>query len=131
MQQRGFIALISVLILSVILLASVISLAQYGITSRYALLTLENKTITEELAQACIQVARIAIYNDHLYETVDHLIPIGNYNCMIKNIFANTPLLGTSRIETNASLSGATTNLRTEIQANSGKIIKIEEIPTL
>jgi Tfp pilus assembly protein PilV len=131
MQSRGFIALISVLILSVILLAAVISLAQYGITSRYALLTLESKTITEELAHACVQVVRIAIFNDNLYKTSNHVIPIGNSNCIIKDIFTNTPTQGVSRIEASASLSGATTNLQVDVQVSTGEIVRTLEVPTL
>ena len=130
-QHEGFIALISVLILSVILLGAVISLAQYGITSRYALLTLEQKEISVSHAEACVQVARIAVVNDSLYETQNHVVPIGNTNCLIRHIFPNTPTMGFSRVETTASSSGATTNLRVEIKTNSGAITKVEEIPTL
>lgn len=130
MQSRGFIALISVLVLSVILLAAVISLAQYGISSRYALLDLENKTISEELARSCVQVARIAVFNDNLYETTNHIIPVGDFRCEIKNISANTPYPGISQFEIQASSSGATTNLVIEIEANSGNILLVEEVPT-
>lgn len=127
---RGFIALISVLMLSVILLAAVISLAQYGIISRYALLTLEQKESTESLAGACVQVARIAVVNDPQYQTTNKIVSVGTDSCLIEHIFAQTPSLGISRIETSASSSGAMTNLRVEVDTASGAIVRLEEIPT-
>ena len=128
-KQHGFIALISVLMLSVVLLAAVISLAQYSMISRYALLTLEQKEVSVSLAQACVQVARIAIVNDPLYQTQNHVVPLGNARCFIDHIFPQTPSSAKSRVETTASSSGATTNLRVEINTSSGAVTKMEEIP--
>jgi Tfp pilus assembly protein PilX len=125
-QPRGFIALISVLMLSVILLVAVISLAQYGIISRYALLTLEHKEISASRAEACVQVARIAVSNDPLYETTNKQVAVGDSWCELVSIEADDD---TSIVEASASSSEATTNLRVEIDNTTGSISKHEEVP--
>lgn len=123
-NQRGFIALISVLMLSVILLGVVISLAQYGMVSRYALLTLEQKEISHARARGCIQVARIAIANDSLYETTDKQVSYDDSWCEIVLIDADG---GQSIVRVSASSSGAVTNLEAIIDSASGDLLKIEE----
>jgi hypothetical protein len=128
-DTKGFIALISVLMLSVVLLAAVISLAQYGITSRYALLHLEHKTVTLTRAQACVEVARIAVVNDPFFETTNKEVVIDDATCILEEVFANTPASGFSRIEATARLQGATTNVRAEINTNSGDVVRFEEVP--
>jgi hypothetical protein len=123
-HERGFIALISVLMLSVILLAAVISLAQYGIVSRYGLLTLEHKEISQARARACIQVARIAIVNDPDFEVADKPVAFEDSWCEIVSIDAGG---GTSVVQVSASSSGATTNLEAVIDAASGDVTGVQE----
>lgn len=126
-NQQGFIALISVLMLSVILLGAVISLAQYGIVSRYALLTLEQKEVSHTRARACIQVALIAIANDPLYETNNKKAAFDGSWCDIVSVDADG---SESVVRVSASSSGAVTNLEAVVDASSGDILKIKEIPT-
>jgi type II secretory pathway component PulK len=123
-SQQGFIALISVLMLSVMLLGVVISLAQYGMVSRYALLTLEQKEISNALARGCIQVARIAIANDPLYETANKQVSYDDSWCEIVSIAVVGSM---SVVRTSASSSGAVTNLEAVIDSASGDVRKIEE----
>lgn len=117
--------------LSVILLAAVISLAQYGITSRYALLILEHKATSQSLAEACVEVARIAVVNDPLYVTTNRMIVVGSATCTIERILVNTPISGQSRVEASATVSGATTNLRVDIGTALGETVQRQEVPTL
>jgi Tfp pilus assembly protein PilX len=123
-SQQGFIALISVLMISVILLGVVISFAQYGMVSRYALLTLEQKEISHARARGCIQVARIAIANDSLYETTDKQVSYDDSWCEIVSIAVVGSM---SVVRTSASSSGAVTNLEAVIDSASGDLLKIEE----
>lgn len=127
-NTKGFIALISVLMVSVILLAAVISLAQYGITSRFALLSIEHKTETLTRTQACVEVARIAVVNDPDFETTNKEVAIEDAVCVLEEVFANTPNSGLSRVEASAELLGATTNIRAEINTATGAIVRFEEV---
>ena len=88
-EVKGFIALIAILIISVVLLASVISAAQFGITGRYTLLDLERKAESESLAEACLQVARIAVFNDPAYEVTDRGVLVGKNWCDVQKIVKN------------------------------------------
>ncbi len=126
-KQQGFIALISVLILSVVLLGAVISLAQYGMISRFALLTLEQKEVSHARARACIQVARIAIVNDAFYETTNKKVSVAGSWCIIMLVDA---MGSESVVQVSASSSGAVTNLEAVIDTTSGAVTKVIEVVT-
>ena len=130
-KEKGFIALIAILIISVVLLASVVSAAQFGITGRYTLLDLERKAESESLAEACLQVARIAVFNDPAYEVTDRGVLVGKNWCDVQKIVKNSPSSGFSRVEVSASSTGATTNFRTTVNTSTGNITRIIELPTL
>ena len=62
-KTNGFIALISILIVSSVLLVTTLSLAERGIAHRFFLLKHEQKSMSEQLAEACIHIARIKAYH--------------------------------------------------------------------
>ena len=67
LYDRGFIALISVIIIGFVLLLSVIALGGKGIAGRFNLLNLEYKNSSYQLASGCVQTAIIYIVNDPSY----------------------------------------------------------------
>lgn len=85
----GFIALISIIIISVVLLATTLSLAQFGIASRYFILDLENKNVSEKLAEACIHMTRIYAYNNPKAVMATTSVRVGDKTCLIMNVFQN------------------------------------------
>lgn len=89
-SSRGFIALISIIIMSVVLLASTLSLAQFGIANRYFILDLENKNASEKLAEACVHMARIYAYNDPLANISTTSKPVGDASCLIMSVRQNS-----------------------------------------
>lgn len=129
---RGFVALITVLILSSVMLVSVVSLAQYGMTTRFALLDLENKTKSESLANACVAVTRIAVVNDSSYVvSIEKSVAVGSDVCKIESIAKDTPSSGTSRIKVSATIpsNGATTNYQFDVNTTTGAITRFVELP--
>ena len=116
MNNRGYITLVSVIIISVVLLLAVGALGERSILGRFMLLDINRKIESEKLAEACVQVAIIAVVNNPLYNpalpvlvTVD---PDSN-PCSIHSVTPSSPLTPTeSEIITTASSTGATTNLR-------------------
>lgn len=127
-HTRGFIALISVLILSVVLLAAVVSLSQYGVTTRYALLDLERKAESETLASACIEVARIAVMNDPSYSVafppgITLTVGTSTKLCKIETVSGGV-------VKVSASSTDAVTNLKATINTAAGDIIQLEESQT-
>ncbi len=130
-QQEGFIALMSILIVSVVLLGATLSLAQFGIASRYFILDLEHKTVSEKLAEACVHIARISVYNDPTYEvdsSDDVRIPVGTKECWIYEIERSGNV---SRVETRGESGKAVTNLRVFVDNTDGDFTSWEEIPNL
>jgi hypothetical protein len=126
-KPPGFIALISILIISAVLLAAVASVAYSGVASRFMLLDLEYKARSEQHAEACVAVGTLAVINDPLYSASDLLVPVGAGECLL----SVTPAGGSSQIEAMASSSGATTNLRVTIDSGTGAVLLWREVPTL
>lgn len=112
-SNRGFIALISVLIISVVLLTAVLSIAHKGISSRFLLLDLERKAESEKWAEGCVMVGIIALVNDPLYSVSNRTVPVGEDGgeCTLTIV----PGSGDRTIHARATLGGATTNLEVEI----------------
>jgi hypothetical protein len=124
-NPRGFIALISIIIMSVMLLATTLSLAQFGIANRHFILDLENKRASEKLAEACVQVARIHIYNDFSYSVARPGISINvaGEECVIASVSGGN-------IEIQATRRNAITNLVVKVNSN-GDFIEWRELPNL
>ncbi len=135
-SQQGFIALISVLIISSVLLVSVVSLAQFGVANRYFLLDLENKTKSQKLAESCVHVARLKVFQDPATELLisepDIIIPVGSEECSITLIDPDTTSTPYSVIETFAKVDGgATTNLRVFVKKSNGDFTYWAELPII
>ncbi len=125
-SQHGFIALISILIVSAVLLATTLSLAQFGIANRFFILHLEEKVASEKRAEACVHIARIAAYNDPLYEVSSPTsITVAGGTCSIVNVEANDD---ESTIEVSAVSNGATTNYRVVVDNTDGTFLSWHEV---
>jgi len=63
-EQGGFIALISVIIITLVLITVITGLATKGFLDRFNIIDGENKEISAGLASACVESARIKIARD-------------------------------------------------------------------
>jgi hypothetical protein len=129
-SQNGFIALISILILSAVLLVTTLGLAQFGIANRFFILNLEQKASSKKLAEACVHIARIQTYNDPLLVRNTPLeVQIGDAGakCTIVSI---TPNSNETTLETSAQTGEAITNLSVLVDNTDGDFLSFEEIPT-
>jgi hypothetical protein len=125
-HERGFVALISIIMLSVVLLASTLSLAQFGLVNRYFILDLENKSVSERLAEACVHVARIQIYNNPDYEPSTPItIAIGGSACTISMV---DPGVDESTIEATATMGNSVTNYRVVVDTDDGEFLSWNEV---
>ncbi len=123
--QHGFVALLSIIIMSVVLLATTLSLAQFGIASRYFILDLENKSASERLAEACVHVARIAAYNDPLTNLTNRVVAVGDESCTITSI---TPDGDESIIEVAGTRGNAETSYRVIVDNTDGGFVSWTEL---
>ncbi len=129
-SQHGFIALISILIISAVLLVTTLGLAQFGIANRFFILNLEQKASSKKLAEACVHIARIQTYNDPLFVRNTPLsVPVAGSTCTIISI---TPSGNdTTVIHTSAQTGEAITNLSVVVDNTEGDFLSWEEVPTL
>jgi hypothetical protein len=126
--QRGFIALISITIVSVVLFVSTLSLAQFGIASRFFMLDIENKIASEKLAEACVEYAQISVYNDPYYILdTPRVVLVGKASCSIISITKNG---NESTIRTKGTRGDAVTNLEVVVDTTTGNLLSWEEIST-
>lgn len=125
-HNHGFVALISVLILSAVLLATTLSLAQFGIANRFFILNLEEKAVSERLAEACVHIARVNAYNDPSYEvTIPYAIDIAGGTCTVEAVI---PQGNETTIDAAAVSGGAVSNLRVVIDNTDGDFISRHEL---
>jgi len=129
--ERGFIALVSVVILSFVLLIAALSLSQFGITSRFFLIDFENKALSEQLALGCVQSATVDIA---LYETSYNPsdekkdFPLSDESCFVESV---TSIGNVYTIRTYAIVDGATTNIEAVWNNTTETITSQEEIEIL
>ncbi len=83
-KEKGFIALFSVVIISFVLLLAVISLTFTGFFSRFNILDSESKERSDELASACIEIARLKIALNNSYTGFDNNVSVGTGICGYK-----------------------------------------------
>lgn len=130
-SQNGFIALISILILSAVLLTTTLGLAQFGIANRFFILNLEQKSSSEKLAEACVHIARIQTYNDPFFVRNTPLeVPIGENGAKC-DIVSITPNGRETTLIARAKTGEAITNLAVVVDNTNGNFISFEEIPSL
>jgi len=83
-NNKGFIALISVVIISFVLLLVATTLGLKGFFSRFNILDSESKAKSSELANGCIETARLKLVNNNSYIGISNSIPIGTDTCGYK-----------------------------------------------
>ena len=87
-NESGYIALMSVIIISLILLAFTAVLSMSGYFSRFNALAGEYKRVSLGLAESCVNVALLKIAQNPNY-TGDETVPVGTNNCNIKLVSYN------------------------------------------
>jgi hypothetical protein len=127
--QHGFIALISILILSAVLLATTLSLAQFGIANRFFILNLEQKAVSKKVAEACVQIARIKVYNDPTYTVSTPVsVAIAGGTC---NIYTVTVSGSNSSIKATSQNGDTISNLCVIVNNTTGDFTTWKELPTI
>ena len=127
-NKRGFIALITIIILGFVLVITVLTLGSKSIGNRFALLDFEKKDASVQLAKACIEVARVAIVNDpnYLVSIASPVtVTVGSGECEIHEV---TDSGGWKIVHATGESGGAVTNLEFVIDKSSGATISYREM---
>ena len=124
--ESGFIAIISVIIISAVLMAISFNLSYSGFFARSNVADGEFKQRSGGLAEACIENARIKIAADAAYAGGE-TVAIGSESCTIMSVTT----AGTIKtIKSTASVMGTTTNLQVAVDGQSLAIISWSELAT-
>ncbi|MBX9906310.1 hypothetical protein K2X96_00225 [Patescibacteria group bacterium] len=128
-KKRGFIALISTLIISTLLFSFVLVVSESHIIHRYMVLNFENKILSEKLAQSCIEIARVFIKNNPsvTHESLPYSgrMPIETNECRIVSItHIDTTIRG---IHAHAESGSSHTHLYVTIETPDATIHTWEE----
>lgn len=125
-EQKGYITIVSSIIISVTLMMIVLDQSTAGFSARFAILDHERKTISERLAFSCAEIVRVKISENFLYEG-NETITIHDKNnffqgeCLIKNITHSSK---TIIFYTSASYQNIGTSLQIEIDSTNFRILK-------
>ncbi|KKT81242.1 MAG: hypothetical protein A3B99_05100 [Candidatus Yanofskybacteria bacterium RIFCSPHIGHO2_02_FULL_44_12b] len=123
-RQRGYIALISSVIIAAVLMAVVFGLAYTSFTARFNILDSEYKEASYHLAEACFDNALVKLIAEPAIYTGNESITLDTYTCTIRPITLSG---GRYIIETISTVSGATTNMRGLVDQTTFDIISLKE----
>lgn len=127
-KHDGFIALMTAIILSVILITIAVSLNQTGFFARSAVLDAEYKERSAALAEACYSKTLLALAGNPAYAG-NETMAIDADSCTIRPVLFNTPASGQTTVETRAVFNSAVTNMRIVITAASQTVLSWDEMP--
>ena len=120
--QRGFIALMTVLILSSVIAVTVVTASAASFFSRFNLVAEQNKAESRNVAEGCVQEALLRIAENSTYQPAANTGDSVSLNSESCKICAVTFQGGTLVISTKASVSGSFSNITEVISTSSGQV---------
>lgn len=124
-KREGYIALMSAIIISVILMGLLTTLSLGGFFGRFNVLKSEFKNRSFALAQGCAEAAFLNLTENPGY-TGSSTLAVASDTCIIFNI-----PLGSGVIKTQGIFQHAYTNLKLTVATNTMTIVSFEEVPVL
>jgi hypothetical protein len=123
-NNSGFIALISAVIISIILLLMITNTSLTSFYSRSNILDYELKALAKALAEGCADTAILRLIEDPIYSGSE-TVPIGGDTCSILSV---TTAPSGKTILVAASYKNYVTNLKIVVQSTDMSVISWEEI---
>ncbi len=124
LPQSGYIAIVSSLLLTAIILTVTFTAASNVFFSRAGTTTLKDKRGAKFLAESCLEVALLNLADDRGYSG-NETVAVNNLNCRIGSI----TLVGSNRvIQASASTTVSFANLKLTVASSSLQKISLEEV---
>jgi len=130
-DQKGYIALMSAIVISVLLLAITVALGLSGFFGRFNIIDSESKERSAALAEACVDQAILEITSG-LYRATSAMINIGlgaSDQCIILSSAKDFPTPGRTLIKTQAIINQSYTNLHVIIDNATLDVVSWQEVP--
>ena len=129
-HQHGYIALISALIISAVLLTVSVSLGMLNFFTRFSVLDAEYKVRSQVLAESCARVALLRLAHNPSTATTG-AVSLGSDSCSIVIIQNNVPMAGQTTIQTKAMFRQSVTNFHIVASTTSALLVSWQELPNL
>ena len=124
--KRGFIALMSVVVLSAMLLSAVLSLNQAGSLTQRRVLGHELKNISQQAAETCFTIALVKLSRRDPTATISGKYSLNDGKCRIISLSPQ----GINEIIRVEGWSGNTyTDIEALLQADTGEVLSQKEFP--
>lgn len=129
-KRSGFVALVSVLVIGVLLLAMTFSLSITGFYSRFNVLAVQYKERSLALAEECANIALMKLAADRAYAG-DETAVVGSLSCDIRSVTktATEITVRTSASFPQALAEKAVTNLVIVAELSDLDILSWSEVP--
>jgi hypothetical protein len=123
-KSGGYIALLSAIIISAMLLVLSVSLSQGGYFMRFNTLNTEYKKISMGLAESCINAALLRIAHDYSYilPSSDETVAVGSETCEIVSISHGVETVGHQKdiiVVVRSEYQGAWSNLKVKVNVGN------------
>ena len=128
-NHSGYIALISAIVISTLLVGLTFALSYAGYFSRFNILESEYKERSLALAEACVDTALLKIAQNPGYNPSNESIPVGTDSCMVVSAQANQPVAGQTTIKTQGLYQKSYSNIIVIVNSASLVVISWNEVP--
>lgn len=122
-MEKGYIAITTSIILSIVILAVAISLGSSNLLIRFDILDFYNKQSSFAIARSCLNYGLLKLADNPAYSG-NETIGISSFKCSILTLETS----GSNKIlKTRSQIEGATTNLKLTVNASTLETISMEE----
>lgn len=121
--QSGYIAITSVIIISLLLVTVSVALSSANYFSRFNVLESEFKERSSSLAEACVDQAMFNIASNNLY---NGNVAVGANSCTIVSVTVGNP---DTIVKTQGVFQNSYTNLVVEVKNSNLAIVSWQETP--
>lgn len=125
--RGGYIAIMSSIVLSLVLMVVAISLGSSSLFTRLNVADFGNKQLSYFIARSCLNEALLKLADSSSY-TGNETLMISSRACTLSAITTSAP---NKIIQAKAIINGATTNLKLTVNSTSLSTVSLEELPTL
>ncbi len=132
-KDSGFVALMTAIALSIILITITVALNQNGFLTRSEILDAEYKDTSSALAEACADTALLKLTADPSYPGNEPAIAVGADTCAIGSVVLSGGqiTIHTSAVFPSAAVTsqGVVTKLQIVVNATDLSVVSWDEIP--
>ena len=125
--QKGYIAITTSIVLSLMLMLVAISLGSSSLFTRLNVVDFSNKQLSYFIARSCLNEALFKLADSSAY-TGNETLTISSRTCALYPITTSAP---NKIIQAKAIINGATTNLKLTVNSSSLSTVSLEELATL